>query len=121
MPDTKRIVVLGSFVADLTFRARKVPAWGETILGSNFRLGPGGKGSNQAVAAARLGGKVSFLSKLGSDAFGEIARNTYAKEGVYTRHVFETSDYATGAATIILTTKQRAKTRSSLFLAHPSM
>jgi ribokinase len=102
MPETKRITVLGSFVADLTFRTKNVPAWGETILGSDFRLGPGGKGSNQAVAAARLGGEVSFLSKLGRDAFGEMARRTYQQERVDAQFVFETADYPTGAATIIL-------------------
>src|SRR5271169_642034 len=102
MADRKRITVLGSFVADLTFRTKKVPAWGETILGADFRLGPGGKGSNQAVAAARLGGKVSFLSKLGRDSFGEIARRTYLQEGIDTRFVFETTSYPTGAAAIIL-------------------
>lgn len=102
MPEAKRITVLGSFVADLTFRTKKVPAWGETILGSDFRLGPGGKGSNQAVAAARLGGEVSFLSKLGRDAFGEMARRTYQQERVDAQFVFESADYSTGAATIIL-------------------
>ncbi len=102
MPETKRITVLGSFVADLTFRTKKVPAWGETILGSDFRLGPGGKGSNQAVAASRLGGQVSFLSKLGRDAFGEMARRTYQQEGVDSQFVFQAADYPTGAATIIL-------------------
>ena len=50
-----RIAGVGSFVADLAFRTHKIPAWGETVLGSDFQLGPGGKGSNQAVAAARLG------------------------------------------------------------------
>ena len=74
MPE-KWITVLGSFVADLAFRTHKVPAWGETILGSDFQLGPGGKGSNQAVAAARLGGKVCFISKLGRDPFGDGAPN----------------------------------------------
>jgi ribokinase len=101
MPD-KWITVLGSFVADLAFRTKKVPAWGETIMGSDFRLGPGGKGSNQAVAAARLGGKVSFVSKLGRDAFGDLARQTYKQEGIDTRFVFETTEYPTGAATIII-------------------
>jgi ribokinase len=101
----KWITVLGSFVADLAFRTHKVPAWGETILGSDFKLGPGGKGSNQAVAAARLGGKVSFISKLGRDPFGDLARQTYAKEGIDTRFVFETLDHATGGATIILDEK----------------
>src|SRR5260370_42126576 len=101
MPD-KWITVLGSFVADLAFRTHKAPAWGETILGSDFKLGPGGKGSNQAVAAARLGGKVRFISKLGRDPFGDLARKTYAQEGIDTRFVFETSEHATGGAAIIV-------------------
>jgi ribokinase len=58
------IVVMGSYVADLAFRTEKLPAWGETYMGTGFKLGPGGKGSNQAVAAARAGAKVSFISKL---------------------------------------------------------
>lgn len=98
----KWITVLGSFVADLAFRTKKVPAWGETIMGSDFKLGPGGKGSNQAVAAARLGGQVAFISKLGRDAFGDLARNTYEEEGIDTRFVFDTSEFPTGAATIIV-------------------
>jgi ribokinase len=102
MADRNRITILGSFVADLAFRAKKVPAWGETIMGSDFRLGPGGKGSNQAVAAARLGGKASFLSKLGRDSFGDLARRTYLQEGIDTRFVFETDSIPTGAATIIV-------------------
>src|SRR5260370_7078306 len=97
MPD-KWITVLGSFVADLAFRRHKARAWGETMLGSDFKLGPGGKGSNQAVAAARLGGKVGFISKLGRDPFGDLARKTYAQEGIDTRFVFETSEHATGGA-----------------------
>lgn len=98
----KRITVLGSFVVDLAFRTKKVPAWGETILGSDFKLGPGGKGSNQAVAAARLGGNVSFISKLGRDTFGDLARKTYQEEGIDSRFVFETQNFPTGAATIVL-------------------
>lgn len=99
---TKWITVMGSFVADLAFRAHKLPAWGETILGSEFRLGPGGKGSNQAVAAARLGARVSFLSQLGQDAFGDLARKTYREEGIDTQFLFTTQDHATGAASIIV-------------------
>jgi ribokinase len=98
----KWITVLGSFVADLAFRTHKAPGWGETVMGSAFKLGPGGKGSNQAVAAARLGGKVSFISKLGRDAFGDLARQTYKKEGIDTRFVFETTEHATGGAAIIV-------------------
>ena len=71
-------------------------------MGSEFRLGPGGKGSNQAVAAARLGARVSFVSKLGRDAFGALARTTYKEEGIDTKYCYETHEHATGAASIIV-------------------
>ena len=96
------IVVMGSFVADLAFRTARLPQWGETVLGSDFRLGPGGKGSNQAVCIARLGMRVSFLSKLGRDAFGDLARQTYKEEDVDTQALFETREHATGGAAIIV-------------------
>ncbi len=99
---TAHVAVLGSFVADLAFRTPHLPSWGETVLGSAFKLGPGGKGSNQAVAAARLGASVSFISKLGRDPFGDLARRTYEDEGIDTRFVFESLDHATGAATIVV-------------------
>ena len=99
---TPRVVVMGSFVADLAFRTPRLPRWGETVMGSAFRLGPGGKGSNQAVAAARLSGNVIFISKLGRDEFGELARRTYAEEGIDSQFVFETTEHATGGATIIV-------------------
>jgi len=98
----RRIAILGIFVADVAFRTPHQPAWGETVIGSGFKLGPGGKGSNQAVAAARLGGAVSFISKLGEDTFAELARRTYAEEGIDTEFVFATSEHATGAAAIII-------------------
>ena len=97
----KWITVMGSFVADLAFRVDALPAWGETRMGASFQLGPGGKGSNQAVAAARAGGKVSFVSKVGDDAFGAMARSLYRAEGIDTQYLFRT-DLATGAAAIIL-------------------
>jgi len=97
----KWVTVMGSFVADLAFRTGRIPAWGETLMGQSFKLGPGGKGSNQAVAAARAGGRVSFISKLGQDAFGEMARNMYQAEGIDTRFLFTTAS-ATGAAAIII-------------------
>jgi ribokinase len=98
----KWITVLGSFVADLAFRTKKIPEWGETVLGSGFAVGPGGKGSNQAVAARRLGRKVSFISKLGHDSFGDLARRMYEREGIDAQFVFETGDYPTGGAAIII-------------------
>ncbi len=95
------ITVMGSFVADLAFRTGKLPAWGETYMGSSFRLGPGGKGSNQAVAAARAGGKVRFIGKVGADAFGELARSIYREERIDAQYLL-TSTNPTGAAAIIL-------------------
>lgn len=93
---------MGSFVADLAFRAESLAAWGQTIMGSEFRLGPGGKGSNQAVAAARLGAKVSLITKLGRDFFGDLAHETYRHEGIDTEFSVETAEHATGAAAVVV-------------------
>src|SRR5690606_41367464 len=76
------IVILGVFVADTAYRAARAPRMGETIMGSSFKLGPGGKGSNQAVAAGRLGGDVTFITRLGRDAFADMARSTWSASGV---------------------------------------
>lgn len=95
------VVVLGSFVADVAFRTRRLPKWGETFMGEKFALGPGGKGSNQAVASARAGAKTCFISKVGDDPFGRLARDTYAAEGINADFVFK-ADTATGAAAIII-------------------
>lgn len=95
------IVILGVFVADTAYRADRAPVIGETIMGNSFALGPGGKGSNQAVAAAMAGGRVHFVSKLGQDTFAEMALKTWADAGVIpevTRH----SDNYTGAAYIFI-------------------
>lgn len=99
--NSRSVVVLGSYVADLAFRTPKLPAWGETCMGTAFQLGPGGKGSNQAVAAARAGARVSFISKVGNDTFGEMARTMWKNERIDASHVSSTTT-ATGAAAIIL-------------------
>jgi ribokinase len=101
MVDRKPIVILGVFVADTAYRASRAPRMGETILGTDFKLGPGGKGSNQAVAAARLGAEVHFISKLGEDPFGEMALKTWADAGV-TPAVTRSADSYTGAAYIFI-------------------
>jgi ribokinase len=98
------ITVMGSFVADLAFRTDKLPQWGETCMGRSFALGPGGKGSNQAVAAARAGARVAFIGKVGNDAFGELARLTYRREGIDAQYLLS-SDRPTGAAAIIVDAK----------------
>jgi len=97
-----KITVMGSFVVDLAFRTPALPGWGHTITGTEFKLGPGGKGSNQAVAAARLGAEVTFITKLGRDAFGKLARETYAAEGINTAFTAETTEYPTGAASVVV-------------------
>jgi ribokinase len=100
--NSKPIAIMGVFAVDLAFRVKRLPVWGETVLGSEFRLGPGGKGSNQSVAAARLGAKVYFISKVGADNFAEIARKTYEAEGVDTQFLISSNDDTTGAAAIII-------------------
>lgn len=97
----KPIVILGIFVADTAYRAERQPKMGETILGTSFVLGPGGKGSNQAVAAAMAGGAVHFITRLGADAFAEIARATWAKAGVVPEVKVDHESY-TGAAYIFI-------------------
>lgn len=103
MAGGKGVAILGIFVADLAFRAGRMPVMGETIAGSAFAMGPGGKGSNQAVAAARAGAKVTFISKLGRDAFGEIALDTWREEGITPR--VAQAEIATGAAFIYVNDK----------------
>ena len=98
----KRIVVFGSYVTDLTGRAARFPIPGETVLGTSFRSGPGGKGSNQAVAAFRAGGDVALVTKLGKDAFGRMARDFYTHEGMDTSALLEDDTHETGAALIMV-------------------
>ena len=98
------VAILGIFVADLAFRAGRMPGIGETISGSGFKLGPGGKGSNQSVAAARAGAAVTFISRIGKDDFGRIALATWEAEGIAAR-VAESADQPTGAAFIYVNEK----------------
>lgn len=101
----KPIVILGIFVADTAYRAERQPKMGETILGTSFVLGPGGKGSNQAVAAAMAqsgtGGRTHFITRLGRDAFADIARATWEKAGVQPEVTEDVESY-TGAAYIFI-------------------
>ena len=95
------VSILGIYAADLAFTAQRQPVMGETLIGSKFAMGPGGKGSNQSVAAARAGAKVTFISKLGKDAFGDQALAMYAKEGIAAR-IPQDPNHSTGAAYIFL-------------------
>lgn len=97
----KPIVILGVFVADCAFRADQQPRMGETLLGESFALSPGGKGSNQAIAAARAGGDARFVTRLGQDAFAEMADTIWTDAGVKA-HVTHDPDSYTGAAYIFV-------------------
>ncbi|WP_187428908.1 Ribokinase [Roseobacter fucihabitans] len=96
-----KVTILGVFVADTAYRADRMPRMGETIMGNSFSLGPGGKGSNQAVACARIGAQTHMISKLGQDDFAKLALDTWAEAGVVA-HVDQVSESYTGAAYIFI-------------------
>ena len=96
-----KLSILGIFVADLAFFG-KIPKVGETILGKKFVVGPGGKGSNQSVAAGKAGASVEFITKIGNDDYGKMALNTYRETNVGIKNVFESNDQSTGVAAILL-------------------
>ncbi len=98
---THQIVILGVFVADAAFRCDRLPGLGETRIATGFSLGPGGKGSNQAVAAARAGGDVGFIARIGEDAFGRMGLETWAAAGVVPLVIHDPAR-ATGAAGIFI-------------------
>ena len=100
----QKILVLGSSNTDMTIKAPRIPAPGETILGGDFKMGPGGKGANQAVAAARLGGNVSFICKVGNDVFGKKSIEGYETEGIDTSHILVSSK-PSGVALIMVDDK----------------
>lgn len=99
------VAILGIFVVDLAFRAGRLPVMGETILGRGFKMGPGGKGSNQAVAAARAGAKVTFLTRVGADEFGALGRRTWEAEGIDTSRLITSEGAPTGAAFIFVSSE----------------
>ena len=101
----KNISILGIFVADLVFFGETIPITGETILGEKYDIGPGGKGSNQAVAAAKAGVKTFFISKIGDDQFGTMARKIYDEVGVDYSKVIISKEHSTGAAGILVNNK----------------
>ena len=78
----KKVVVIGSTNTDMVVKSERIPVPGETILGGRFLMNPGGKGANQAVAAARLEGDVTFIAKVGDDLFGREARALFQKERI---------------------------------------
>ncbi|HEB29503.1 MAG TPA: ribokinase [Spirochaetes bacterium] len=96
------IVVIASFMMDLTTKLKKIPVRGETVFGEEFKIGPGGKGSNQAVCAKRLGLNITVVAKLGNDVFGREALNNFKKEGFETDFIFIDHEHPTGVAPIFV-------------------
>ncbi len=104
---TKKIIVLGSCNTDMVIQTTRLPVPGETIIGGDFLMTPGGKGANQAVAASRLGGDVFFITKTGNDVFGRQLLELYQNENINTDCVFSDTDNPTGVA--LITVDQNAE------------
>jgi len=113
------VSVLGIFVADVSFLGSKIPAVGETILGNKYNVGPGGKGCNQAVAIARLGGKVNFISKIGKDDYGQLALDTLKKNNIDIKNVIQDENLQTGVAGILVD-KNSGKNAINVIVGAPS-
>ena len=97
-----RIVVIGSSNTDMVIKSERLPGPGETVTGGQFLVAGGGKGANQAVAAARLGAEVTFVAKVGADVFGDQAIAGYQKEGIVTDFILRDPQNATGVALILV-------------------
>ncbi len=113
------ISILGIFVADISFSGSKIPAVGETILGDKYNIGPGGKGCNQAIAIARLGGKVNFISKIGRDSYGDLAINSLKKNNINTENIIQDKNLQTGVAGILVD-KKTGKNAINVIVGAPS-
>ena len=99
---TSKIIVIGSANTDMVIKAKRIPLPGETILGGSFFMNAGGKGANQAVAAARLGGNVIFVAKVGNDIFGKQSIDGLKKENINTDFVFIDEKNPSGTALIMV-------------------
>ena len=96
------IVVVGSFVCGITVRVPRMPVLGEGLIGDLFDMGPGGKGTNQAIAAARLGARVDLVALLGDDVFAEMANQVFQAEGMGTDHIYHEKGINTGVGLVTL-------------------
>ncbi len=99
---SRQILVVGSSNTDMVIRSGRIPKPGETILGGDFMMNPGGKGANQAVAAAKLGGDVTFIARVGDDLFGKAAMATYANQGIHTSFIKMDTRHPSGVAMIMV-------------------
>lgn len=101
----KKIAVIGSSNTDMVIKSDRIPVPGETVLGGNFFMNPGGKGANQAVAAARMDGNVTFIAKVGNDLFGKESIANWQKENIDTKHVIIDESNPSGVALIMVDSK----------------
>ena len=102
---SKNILVIGSSNTDMVIKSSSLPRPGETIVGGSFLMNPGGKGANQAVAAAKVGGDVLFITKIGNDVFGREAKKSLENIGINTNYVLEDKENASGIALIMVDDK----------------
>ena len=100
--NSKKIVVVGSCNTDMVVKSDRLPVPGETVIGGAFMMNPGGKGANQAVAIARMGGNVTFISKTRNDLFGRQSLEMYANENINTDYIFSDQNLPSGVALIIV-------------------
>lgn len=100
--NTKKIIVIGSCNTDMVIKTDRLPIPGETVIGGTFLMNAGGKGANQAVAAARQGGRVTFISKTGNDVFGKQSVELYNSEGINTDYIFSDPKNPSGVALIMV-------------------
>lgn len=100
--ERKKVVVFGSYVTDLSAKCTRFPAAGETVKGSTFQTGPGGKGSNQAVAAHRAGADVTMITKVGNDTFGNEVKKFYRENGMPLDGIITDDEHPSGAALIMV-------------------
>ncbi|MEO0572810.1 MAG: ribokinase [Bacteroidota bacterium] len=100
--EEQKIVVVGSSNTDMVLQSSHLPLPGETVLGGTFTMNPGGKGANQAVAAARLGGNVTFIARVGNDLFGKQAIDGFDAQGIDTRFITKDANEASGVALIMV-------------------
>ena len=101
----KKIAVIGSSNTDMVIKSDRIPVPGETVLGGNFFMNPGGKGANQAVAAARMDGNITFIAKVGNDLFGKESIANWQKENIDTKHVIIDESNPSGVALIMVDSK----------------
>jgi len=103
--NSQNILVVGSSNTDMVIKTKHLPRPGETVTGGTFFMNPGGKGANQAVAIARLGGQVTFICKTGNDIFGSQSKQLFKEEGIDTSYMFSDTEHPSGVALITVDSK----------------